>query len=195
VYRRGGYPGFYSPESFRSALREVWLAPRRFFRRLDPEGGPARPALFASAVLYLNLLLEALLQALWLREFTYALIYAPVLGLVASLVLAPLLVAGLAALVLVVLDGAPSRARFGPLFRSLGYASGIAAVFWIPYGPLIALPYGAYVATVAVREALNADRRRAAAATLGPLAALFLILLLLNGPAETYNLLLNPPGS
>lgn len=196
MFRRGGYVGpGYSPEGFWEALREVWLSPGRFFKRLDPEGGPIRPAIFASVVLYLNLLLETALQALWLREFNYALIYAPFLGLVVAIVLAPLLVAGLAALVLVVLDGTPSRAKFGPTFRALGYAAGTGFVLWIPYGPLLALPYGAYVATVAVKETLNTTWQRAAAAALIPLGAVFLILLLLTGPSEAYGLLVNPPGS
>jgi hypothetical protein len=196
VFRRGGYVGpGYSPENFREALREVWLSPGRFFKRLDPEGGPIRPAIFASIVLYLNLLLETALQALWLREFNYALIYAPLLGLVVAIVLAPLLVAGLAALVLVVLDGAPSRAKFGPTFRALGYATGIGSILWIPYGPLLALPYGAYVATVAVKETLNTTWQRAAAAALIPLGAVLLILLLLTGFDEAYGFLINPPGS
>ena len=195
MFRRDGYVGLgYSSENFREALREVWLSPGRFFKRLDPEGGPIRPAIFASIVLYLNLLLETALQALWLREFNYALIYAPLLGLVVAIVLAPLLVAGLAALVLVVLDGAPSRAKFGPTFRALGYATGIGSILWIPYGPLLALPYGAYVATVAVKETLNTTWQRAAAAALIPLGAVLLILLLLTGFDEAYGFLINPPG-
>jgi hypothetical protein len=195
VFRRDGYVGpGYSSENFREALREVWLSPGRFFKRLDPEGGPIRPAIFASIVLYLNLLLETALQALWLREFNYALIYAPLLGLVVAIVLAPLLVAGLTALVLVVLDGAPSRAKFGPTFRALGYATGIGSILWIPYGPLLALPYGAYVATVAVKETLNTTWQRAAAAALIPLGAVLLILLLLTGFDEAYGFLINPPG-
>ena len=185
----------HSPEDFWSALRGVWFAPRRFFERLDPGGGFVRPALFASIVLYLNLLLEAALQALWLQEFNFALIYAPFLGLVVSLVLGPLLVAGLAVLVLVVLEGAPSRRAFGPLFRALGYASGIGAVLWVPYAPLLAIPYGALVATVAVKEALRVGWGRAAAGALIPLAAVLLILLLLTGPSEAAGFLLNPPGS
>lgn len=187
---RGG-----SPEDFRGALGEVWLAPTRFFRRLDPEGGLLRPALFATIIMYLNLLLETVLQAVWTGELTYALLYAPVLGFVVSAVLAPLLIAGLAALVLVVLDGAPSRRRFVPAFRALGYASGIGIVLWIPYGPLVALPYGLLVATVAVREALGLPWGRAALATLLPLAAVLLMILLLTGPGEAYDLLRNPPGS
>jgi hypothetical protein len=183
----------HSPEDFWGTLREVWFAPRRFFKMLDPEGGPIRPAIFASIILYLNLLLEAALQALWLQEFNYNLIYAPFVGLVVALVLAPLLVAGLAALVLVVLEGAPSRRSFGPTFRSLGYATGIGFVLWVPFGPLLAIPYGALVATIAVKEALNIDWRRAAAATLIPLGAVLLILLLLTGDAYTF--LVNPPGS
>jgi hypothetical protein len=195
VFRRDGYVGLgYASENFREALREVWLSPDRFFKRLDPEGGPIRPAIFASIVLYLNLLLETALQALWLREFNYALIYAPLLGLVVAIVLAPLLVAGLTALVLVVLDGAPSRAKFGPTFRALGYATGIGSILWIPYGPLLALPYGAYVATVAVKETLNTTWQRAAAAALIPLGAVLLILLLLTGFDEAYGFLINPPG-
>jgi hypothetical protein len=195
VFRRDGYVGpGYSSENFREALREVWLSPGRFFKRLDPEGGPIRPAIFASIVLYLNLLLETALQALWLREFNYALIYAPLLGLVVAIVLAPLLVAGLTALVLVVLDGAPARAKFGPTFRALGYATGIGSILWIPYGPLLALPYGAYVATVAVKETLNTTWQRAAAAALIPLGAVLLILLLLTGFDEAYGFLINPPG-
>ena len=190
--RRGGYS---SPESFREALREVWLSPRRFFRELDPGGGLIRPAIFASIVLYLNLLLETVLQAIWVRELNYALIYAPLLGLVVSVVLAPLLVAGFAALVLVVLEGAPSRRSFGPLFRSLGYASGISFVCWVPYGSLVALPYGAYVATVAVKETLNVSWRRAAAGALIPLTAVLLIIFILIGLSEAYDLLINPPGS
>jgi hypothetical protein len=185
----------HSPEDFWGALRGVWFAPRRFFKGLDPGGGPVRPAIFASIILYLNLLFEAGLQAVWLREFNYALIYAPFVGLVVALVLAPLMVAGLAVLVLVVLEGAPSRRSFGPIFRSLGYASGIGFILWVPYGPLLAIPYGAFVATIAVREALNLDWRRAAAATLIPLGAVLLILLLLTGPSEAFGFLTNPPGS
>lgn len=185
----------HSPEDFWGALREVWFAPSRFFKGLDPEGGPTRPALFASIILYLNLILEAALQAIWLREFNYNLIYAPFLGLVVALVLAPLLVAGLAALVLVVLEGTPSRRSFGPVFRSLGYATGIGFVLWVPFGPLLAIPYGALVATIAVKEALNIDWRRAAAAALIPLGAVLLILLLLTGPGEAFGFLVNPPGS
>lgn len=197
MFRRRGYVESvqYSPEDFWGALREVWLAPGRFFQRLDPAGGPIRPALFATIILYLNLLLEAALQALWLREFNYALIYAPFLGLVVALVLAPLLVAGLATLVLVVLEGGPSRRSFGPVFRALGYVTGIGFVFWIPFAPLLALPYGAYVATIAVKETLNTGWNRAAAATLIPLGAVLVILLLLTGPAEAVGFLINPPGS
>jgi hypothetical protein len=176
-------------------LRGVWFAPRRFYQRLDPEGGLFRPAIFASIVLYLNLLLEAALQAVWLQEFNFALIYAPFLGLVVALVLAPLLIAGLAVLVLVVLEGAPSRRDFGPVFRALGYASGIGAVLWVPYAPLLAIPYGALVATVGVKETLNTGWGRAAAGALIPLAAVLLILLLLTGPAEAFGFLLNPPAS
>jgi hypothetical protein len=197
VFRRQRYVEsvHHSPEDFWSALREVWFAPSRFFKRLDPEGGLIRPAIFALIILYLNLLFEAALQAAWLREFNYALIYAPFLGLVAALVLAPLLVAGLAILVLVVLEGAPSRRSFRPLFRSLGYATGIGFVLWVPFGPLLAIPYGALVATIAVKETLNLGWTRAAAAALIPLGAVFLIVLLLTGPGEAYEFLANPPGS
>ena len=183
----------HSPEDFWSALREVWLAPGRFFRMLDPGGGPIRPALFASLVLYLNLLFEAVLQAVWLREFNYALIYAPFLGLVVALVLAPLLVAGLTTLVLVVLEGAPSRPSFGPLFRALGYATGIGFLLWVPFGPLLAIPYGALVSTIAVKETLNIGWTRAIAGALIPLGAVLLIVLLLTG--EAVGFLINPPGS
>jgi hypothetical protein len=195
VFRRHDQPVGASPENFWGALKGVWFAPRSFFERLDPGGGFFRPAIFASIVLYLNLLLEAALQALWLREFNFALIYAPFLGLVVALVLAPLLVAGLAVLVLVVLDGAPSRRSFGPVFRALAYASGIGAVLWIPYAPLLAIPYGAFVATVAIKETMHASWRRAAAGALIPLAAVLLILLLLTSPEEAFGFLLNPPGS
>ena len=184
-----------SSEIFWGALKGVWFAPRRFFERLDPGGGFFRPAIFASIVLYLNLLLEATLQAVWLREFNFALIYAPFVGLVVALVLAPLLVAGLAVLVLVVLEGAPSRRNFGPVFRALAYASGIGAVLWIPYAPLLAIPYGAFVATVAVKETLHIRWGRAAAGALIPLSAVLLILLLLTGPSEAAGFLRNPPGS
>ena len=196
MFRRRAEPSVnHSPEDFWGALRGVWFAPRRFFERLDPAGGFVRPALFASIVLYLNLLLEAALQAVWLQEFNFALIYAPFLGLVVALVLGPLLVAGLSVLVLVVLEGAPSRRGFGPVFRALGYASGIGAVLWVPYAPLLAIPYGALVATVAVKEALDVGWGRAAAGALIPLAAVLLILLLLTGPSQAAGSLLNPPGS
>jgi hypothetical protein len=195
VFRRHHQPVDASPENFWGALKGVWFAPRRFFERLAPGGGFFRPAIFASIVLYLNLLLEAALQAVWLREFNFAFIYAPFLGLVVALVLAPLLVAGLAILVLVVLDGAPSRRSFGPVFRALAYASGIGAVLWIPYAPLLAIPYGAFVATVAIKETMHASWRRAAAGVLIPLAAVLLILLLLTSPEEAVGFLLNPPGS
>jgi hypothetical protein len=185
----------HSPENFWGALREVWFSPTRFFKMLDPQGGYVRPAIFASIILYLNLLLEAALQAVWLMEFNYALIYAPFLGLVVAFVLAPLLVVGLAILVLVVLEGAPSRRGFGPLFRSLGYVTAIGFVLWIPYGPFLAIPYGALVATIAVKETLNIGWARAAAGALIPLGAVILIVLLLIGPGEAVSFLTNPPGS
>jgi hypothetical protein len=195
LFRRQRHVEFvhHSPEDFWSVLREVWFAPGRFFKMLDSGGGPIRPALFASLILYLNLLFEAALQAIWLREFNYALIYAPFLGLVVALVLAPLLVAGLTTLVLVVLEGAPSRPSFGPLFRALGYATGIGLVLWVPFGPLLAIPYGAVVSTIAVRETLNIGWTRATAAALIPLGAVLLIVLLLTGDAVSF--LVNPPGS
>jgi hypothetical protein len=195
VSRRPAQPVGASPEDFWGALRGVWFAPRRFFEGLDPAGGFVRPAIFASIVLYLNLLLEAALQALWLGEFNFALIYAPLLGLVVAIVLGPLLVAGLSVLVLVVLEGAPSRRGFGPVFRALSYASGIGAVLWIPYAPLLAIPYGAFAATVGVKETLGVGWGKAAAGALIPLAAVLLILLLLTGPSEAAGFLINPPGS
>lgn len=187
--------GYHSPEGFRDAAREVWFSPGLFFRRLDPDGGWLRPALFVSAVLYLNLLLGELLQEVWLLEFNYGLLYAALAGLAVSLVLGPLLVVGLSALVLTILDGAPSRRKFGPVFRALGYASAIGLVLWIPFAPIIALPYGLYVAVVAVKEVLFIDWKRAAAAALIPLGAVLLILLLLTGFDEAGQLLVNMPGS
>lgn len=193
MLRRDEPSGPHSSEGFGYVLREVWLSPGKFFGRLDPDGGPVRPALFAATVLYLNLLLGELLRFLWRLEFNYGLLYAALPGLVASLVLAPLLVAGLSALVLTILDGAPSRRKFGPVFRALGYATAIGFVLWIPFAPFVAIPYGLYVATVAVKEMLFISWRRAAASTLAPLGAAILILLLLAGP-EAYDLLVNPPG-
>ena len=187
-------PGYYSSEGFGDVLRGVWLTPRKFFRRLDPEGGLVKPALLATAVLYLNLIFGELLRDVWLLEFNYGLLYAVLPGFVVSLVLAPLLIAGLAALVLMVLDGAPSRRKFGPVFRALGYSTAIGVVLWIPYAPLAALTYGLYVATVAVKEMLFLTWKRAAVSTLLPLAAVLLIMLLLSGPDGAYRLLINPPG-
>lgn len=175
-------------------MREVWLAPGRFFGRLDPEGGLVRPALFVSSVLYLNLIFDELLRAVWRFEFNYGLLNAALPGLAVALVLGPLLVAGLSTLVLTVLDGAPSRRKFGRVFRALGYATAIGLVLWIPYAPFVALPYGLYVATVAVKETLSISWRRAAVAALAPLGAVLLIVLLLAGPTEAYGLLVNPPG-
>lgn len=175
-------------------MLKVWLTPGKFFRGLDPGSTPLRPALFASIVLYVNLLFEELLRDAWLLQFNYGLLYAALPGLVVSLILAPLLVAGLSALVLFVLDGAPSRRRFFPVFKALGYATAITAVLWIPYASLFALPYGLYVATVAVKETLSLSWRRAASATFIPLGAMLLIILLLTGPNEAYRLLINSPG-
>ena len=195
MLRGGGPSGYFSPEGFRDVVRGVWLSPARFFGRLDPDGGSLRPALFAASVLYLNLLLGELLQGIWLGEFNYGLLYAVVFGFLVALVLAPLLVAGLSALVLTVLDGAPSRRKFGPAFRALGYASAILVVLWIPYAPLLAVPYCLYVAAFDVTEALFVSPMRAAAATLVPLGAVLLIFLLLLGPDGSLQLLTNPPGS
>jgi hypothetical protein len=192
--RLGVPSGHHSPEGFGDVLREVWLSPGKFFGSLNPEDASIRPALFAAIVLYLNLILDELLRAAWRVEFNYGLLYAALPGLVVSLVLAPLLVAGLTALVLTVLDGAPSRRKFGPVFRALGYATAIGIVLWVPYAPLVALPYGLYVATVAVKEALLISWGRAAAGALAPLGAVLLILLLLIGPDEAFQLLMNPPG-
>ena len=182
-------------EDFWGALRGVWLAPGEFFARLDPDAGFIRPTIFASMVLYLNLLLGEALQAVWVREFNAGFIYVLFFGLVVSLILAPFLVSALAVLVKVIHSGGPSRRDFRPLYRHLAYASGIGIVLWVPFGPLLAIPYGAYVATRAVKTALDTDGRRAAAAALIPLAAVLLILLLLTGPSEAYELLMNPPGS
>lgn len=192
--RRG--PGYVaSPEDFWSVVRGVWLYPGRFFRGLDPDGGIVRPVIFAALVLYLNLILEAVLQMVWLFEFNYGSIYAPFFGLVVAIVLAPLLVAGLSLLVMMVLGGGTlSRGDFLPLFRSLSYASAIGLVLWIPFAPLLAIPYGAYVATTAVKETMNVTPARAAAATLIPLGAVVLIILLLLGPSVA-GFLVNPPGS
>lgn len=185
-----------SREDFWGALRGVWFSPVRFFGGLDPQGGVIRPAIFAAVILYLNLLLEAVLQMIWLFEFNFGSIYAPFFGLVVAIVLAPLLVAGLTLLVMVVLGGGTlSRGSFVPIFRSLGYASGIGIALWIPFVPLVAVPYGAYVATVAVKETMNVTPARAAAATLLPLGAVILTILLLLGPGEAAGLLINPPGS
>ncbi len=182
-------------EDFWSVVRGVWLSPRRFFEGLNPDGGPVRPAIFASLVLYLNLVLEAGLQAVWIQDFNAGLVYALFLGLVVSLVLGPLLISALTVLVQVIHDGAPSRHGFRPLFRHLGYASAIGLALWIPFGPFVAIPYGAYVVTVAAKTALNTDWRRAAAAALIPFGAMLLIVFLLTGPTESYELLRNPPGS
>jgi hypothetical protein len=190
---RARYGG--APEDFWGALRGVWLAPGEFFARLDPDAGFVRPTVFASMVLYLNLVLEAALQAVWVRDFNVGLVYALFLGLVVALVLAPLLVASLAVLVQVIHTGGPSRRDFRPLYRHLAYATGIGIVLWIPFGPLLAIPYGAYVVTRAVKTALDTDGRRAAAAALIPLVAVLAIVLLLTGPSEAYELLTNPPGS
>jgi hypothetical protein len=185
-----------SPEDFWSVLRGVWFYPVRFFRGLAPAGGVIRPAIFVALVLYLDLLLEAVLQMAWLFEFNYGSIYAPFFGLVVAIVLAPLLVAGLALLVMIVLGGGTlSRGGFIPLFRCLSYASAIGIVLWIPFAPLLAIPYGAYVATTAVRETANVSNARAAAATLIPLGAVVLIILLLLGPGDAASFLINPPGS
>ncbi|MEJ7819036.1 MAG: YIP1 family protein [Rubrobacteraceae bacterium] len=191
--RGGGFrPG--SPESFWGALGEVWLSPGRFFRELDPGGGFVRPAIFISLVLYLNIVLEAALTAVWNMEFQYSLLYAPLLGLVVAVVLGPLLVAGLSALVLVVLDGGISGRRFGMMFRAFGYVAGIGIIAWIPFGPFLAIPYGAVVATVAVKETLLVGWGKAAAAALIPLGAVLLIMLLLTGAGETYDILRSPAG-
>lgn len=185
-----------SREDFWGALRGVWFFPVRFFGGLDPQGGVIRPAIFAAVVFYLNLLLEAALQMLWLLEFNFGSIYAPFFGLVVAIVLAPLLLAGLTLLVMVVLGGGTlSRGSFVPVFRSLGYATGIGIALWVPFVPLVAVPYGAYVATVAVKETMNVTPARAAAATLIPLGAVILTILLLLGPGEAASFLINPPGS
>ena len=190
---RARYGG--SPEDFWGALKGVWLAPGEFFAGLDPDAGFVRPTAFAAMVLYLNLVLGEALQAVWVAEFNAGFIYVLFFGLVVSLILAPFLVTALAVLVQVIHSGAPSRRGFRPLYRLLSYATGIGIVLWIPFGPFLAIPYGAYVITRAVKTALNTDGRRAAAAALIPLAAVLAILLLLTGPSEAYELLRNPPGS
>ena len=153
-----------------------------------------RPALFASSVLYLNIILDELLRVAWRLEFNYGLLNAALPGLALALVLGPLLVAGLSVLVLTVLDGTPSRRKFSRVFRALGYATAIGLVLWIPYASFVALPYGLYVAIVAVKETLSVSWRRAAVAALAPLGAVLLIVLLLAGPTGAYELLLSPPG-
>lgn len=186
----------HAPEGFTGALREVWLAPRRFFKHLDPEGGLLRPAVFAAAIIFLNLLLGDLLQAAWLRDFDLELLLQlPLMALATSVFLGPALVALFAGLVLFVLDGAPSKQRYGPAFRALGYVSGIGAVLWIPFAPLVAVPYAAYVAHIAVMERLGANRQQAAASVLIPLGALLVIFFLLSGGEELWSLFINPPQS
>jgi hypothetical protein len=190
---RARYGG--APEDFWGALRGVWLSPGLFFARLDPDAGFVRPTVFAAMVFYLNLVLGEALQAVWVREFNAGFLYALFFGLVVSLILAPFLVSALAVLVQVIHSGGPSRRDFRPLYRHLAYATGIGIVLWLPFGPIVAIPYGAYVITTAVKTALGTDGRRAAAAALIPLVAVLLILLLLTGPSEAYELLRNPAGS
>jgi len=190
---RARYGG--APEDFWGALRGVWLSPGLFFARLDPDAGFVRPTVFAAMVFYLNLVLGEALQAVWVREFNAGFLYALFFGLVVSLILAPFLVSALAVLVQVIHSGGPSRRDFRPLYRHLAYATGIGIVLWLPFGPIVAIPYGAYVITTAVKAALGTDGRRAAAAALIPLVAVLLILLLLTGPSEAYELLKNPAGS
>ena len=190
---RARYGG--APEDFWGALRGVWLSPGLFFARLDPDAGFVRPTVFAAMVFYLNLVLGEALQAVWVREFNAGFLYALFFGLVVSLILAPFLVSALAVLVQVIHSGGPSRREFRPLYRHLAYATGIGIVLWLPFGPIVAIPYGAYVITTAVKTALGTDGRRAAAAALIPLVAVLLILLLLTGPSEAYELLRNPAGS
>lgn len=191
--QRGRYGG--SPEDFWGALRGVWLAPGNYFAGLDPDAGFVRPTLFVSMVLYLNLIFGEALQAVWLREFNVGFLYVLFFGLVVSLVLAPFLVSSLTVLVQVIHAGAPSRHGFRPLYRHLAYAAGIGIVLWIPFGPLLAIPYSAYVVTTAVKFALDTDWRRAAAAALIPLGAAVLIVLLLTGLDGIPTLLTNPPAS
>ena len=190
---RAGYGE--SIESFWGALRGVWFSPGEFFARLDPDGGFVRPTVFAALVLYLNFVLGEALQEIWIMEFNAGLLYGLFFGLVVSLILAPFLVSALAVLVQVIHAGGPSRRDFRPLYRHLAYATGIGVILWIPFGPILAIPYGAYVATRATQTALQTDARRAALATLIPLGAVLLIIFLLTGPAESYELLTNPPGS
>ena len=190
---RARYGG--APEDFWGALRGVWLSPGLFFARLDPDAGFVRPTVFAAMVFYLNLVLGEALQAVWVREFNAGFLYVLFFGLVVSLILAPFLVSALAVLVQVIHSGGPSRRDFRPLYRHLAYATGIGIVLWLPFGPIVAIPYGAYVITMAVKTALGTDGRRAAAAALIPLVAVLLILLLLTGPSEAYELLKNPAGS
>jgi hypothetical protein len=190
---RARYGG--SPEDFWGALGGVWLAPGEFFARLDPDAGFVRPTVFASMVLYLNLVLGEALQAVWVGELNAGFLYVLFFGLAVSLILAPFLVSALAVLVQVIYAGGPSRHGFLGLYRHLAYAAGIGIVLWVPFGPFLAIPYGAYAITQAVKSALNTDGRRAAAAALIPLAAVLLILLVLTGPSEAYELLKNPPGS
>ncbi len=190
---RARYGG--SPEDFWGALRGVWLAPGEFFARLDPDAGFVRPTVFVAMVLYLNLVLGEALQAVWVGELNAGFLYVLFFGLAVSLILAPFLVSALAVLVQVIYAGGPSRHGFLGLYRHLAYAAGIGIVLWVPFGPFLAIPYGAYAITQAVKSALNTDVRRAAAAALIPLAAVLLILLVLTGPSEAYELLKNPPGS
>jgi hypothetical protein len=77
----------------------------------------------------------------------------------------------------------------------LSYASGIGLALWVPFAPLLTIPYGAYVATTAVKETTNVTPARAATATLIPLGAVVLTVLLLLGPGEAASFLINPPGS
>jgi hypothetical protein len=191
---RGAFSGHHSPEDFGDVVRQVWLTPGRFFRRLDPEGGLLRPALFASLVLYLGLLFDELLRVVWRLEFNYGLLYAALPGLAVSLVLAPLLVVGLSVLILTVLDGAPSWSKFGSVFRALGYTTAIGIVLPFPYAPFFVLPYGLYTATVAVKEVLSIGWKRAITGTVIPLGAVLLILFLLTGPDEAFQLLVSSPG-
>lgn len=153
------------------------------------------PTIFASVVVYLDLSLEALLQAVWTREFEFSILYNLFVALIVAVFLALILVCGFTALVLVVLDGAPSRARFIPLFRPLCFATAILLAIPVPYGPFLALAYGPYVVTVAVKESLSLGWKRAATASLIPLAAALLLILLLLGPTEAYEILVNPPQS
>jgi hypothetical protein len=163
--------------SFVPTVGQVLLRPRRFFARLDPEGGFLTPLAFASGYVAIYAALSTIASALVEVRLHGATLALPnVLGATLANIGASILAVWLASPLVVavyhlfvrVVVGRANRG-YRATFRVLTYTGATDLIGWLPYvGPFVAGAWALYVGSLGLRELHQTSLRRALAALLIP---------------------------